>query len=312
MAAVTLPRPKFGLYLFHPRYWLVWLAYGLLWLLTRLPFRWQMRIGRKLGWILFHTMTTRRAITRRNIQACFPELTADQQEQLCRDNFAEAGISLMETGIAWWWPKRRIMSLMDMEGQQHVQAAQQTGKGIMLLSMHFMSLEIGARMFSTMYPSYGFYRRNRNPVLEYLQFHGRTAGQAELIGRDNIRAALRVLKNGSILWYAPDQDLGRRRSIFAPFFGIETATVPATGVLAGRGNALVLPFYQYRKPDDSGYKMVVGEPLQDFPKGDERADTAHVNAIIEDIIRKHPQSYMWMHRRFKTRPNEDDAPFYDV
>ena len=286
----------------HPRYWLIWMGYGLLWLLVQLPFPWIVILGKGIGHLAGRLLKSRRQIAQTNIRLCFPELSKAEQEQLLTRNMAEAGISLLETGIAWFWPTKRIAKLLQIEGEEYVNLAQQQGKGVLLLACHMMSLEVGCRLFGERHLANGIYRPNRNKVLEYFQYRGRTRNGAKILDRNNIRAAFRALKKGELVWYALDQDLGRKRSIFVPFFGVEdTATTPGTSALASLGNALVIPFYLYRKADSTGYHLSLQPPLQDFPTSDEIADTRRVNQILEANIRKRPEQYLWMHRRFKTR-----------
>ncbi len=292
----------FQWFMLHPKYWGVWLLHGFLWLIVQLPLPWIIAIGHRLGWLVGKLLKKRRRIAAINIALCFPELSPQEQEQLVNDNLAEAGVSLLETGIAWFWSERRMRAHSEIQVCPQVKELQQQGKGIMLLSCHMMNLEVGARIFSTDYSGNAVFRPNKNPVMEFFQYRGRTRGQAKMLNRNNIRAAFKALQRGEITWYAPDQDLGRKRSVFVPFFHVEdAATAPGAGPMAKFGKAAVLPFYQYRKADNSGYVVVVEEPLEDFPSGDDIVDTTRVNQVLEGLIRQHPQQYLWVHRRFKTR-----------
>lgn len=301
----------FQWFMLKPRYWPIWLGYAFLWLLVQLPFPWAIAIGKGLGHFAGLFLKRRRAIAQTNIQLCFPELPEQEQRKLVNKNVAEIGVSLLETGIAWFWPAYRIQRLSDIEGYQHLEQAKAQGKGVLMLSCHMMNLEMGGRLFGERYEAHTIYRPNENPVLEYFQYRGRTRGKLTLLNRNKIRTAFKALKEGHRVWYAPDQDLGRKRSVFVPFFGVEdTATAPGAGPMAKLGNAIVIPFYQYRKADNSGYKIVILPPLEDFPSGDEVLDTTRVNQELEAIIRKHPEQYLWVHRRFKTRANENDPDRY--
>lgn len=307
---MSVPQPpQFSKQLLHPRFWLLWLGFGLLWLISWLPFRLQVAMGRGLGALLGKLLPKRTRIARTNLQLCYPEMDTAQREALLAENLKHTGISLFETGMAWFWPQWRLNRHMTMEGEQHVQQAMQNQQGILLLSCHFLSLEMGARIFSSRYESVGFYRRNKNPLLEYMQCYGRTRGKAQLIQRNNVRGAFRALRQKKMLWYAPDQDLGRKRSVFVPFMHVEdAATAPAAGVMAKSSGAAVIPFYQVR--EKNGYRVVLLPPLAEFPSGDEIADTTRVNQVIEQIVRQHPEQYMWIHRRFKTRPDRSAPKRY--
>ncbi|MBD1389074.1 LpxL/LpxP family Kdo(2)-lipid IV(A) lauroyl/palmitoleoyl acyltransferase [Neiella sp. HB171785] len=295
----------FQWFMLHPKYWPVWLGYGLLWLLVQLPFRWIIAIGHGLGTIAGWLMPRRRHIAATNIKLCFPELTEQQRQAMLKQNLKEAGAALMETGIAWFWPEQRLRKITELRGVEHFESIQQQGQGIVLLACHMMSLEIGCRRFAIDYPAGGIYRPNKNAVMEYFQYRGRSQTGALMLNRNNIRSAFKALKKGHAVWYAPDQDLGPRRSIFVPYFGIpDAATTPATGSMVSLGKAALVPFFQYRKTDGSGYVLEVQPPVEDFPSGDEHADTSRVNAIIEANVRRYPEQYLWVHRRFKTRPDK--------
>ena len=292
----------FQWFMLHPKFWGIWLGYGVLWLLIQLPFSWIVAIGKGLGRLAGKLLKSRRRIAEINIRLCFPELSEQEQQKLVKANLAELGVSFLETGIAWFWPARRISRVSTIQGYEHLEQAEAQGKGVVMLSCHMMSLELGGRIFGEHYSANSIYRPNRNPVLEYFQYRGRTQAKVVLLSRNNIRTAFKALKKGERVWYAPDQDLGRKRSVFVPFFGVEdTATAPGAGPMASLGNALVIPFYQYRKADNSGYQVEILPPLEDFPSGDEMVDTTRINQILEGIIRQHPEQYLWAHRRFKTR-----------
>jgi len=307
-ASMSKSQPvQFSKQLLHPRYWLLWLGFGFVWLVSWLPFRLQIAMGRGAGLLMGRLLSKRTRIARRNLELCYPEKTPDQREQLLRENLAQTGISLFETGMAWFWPEWRVKKhLIRIDGIEHFQHAQAQQQGIILLSCHFLSLEMGGRIFSSLYESVGFYRKNRNPLMEWMQCYGRTRGKASLIQRTNIRGAFKALRQKKMLWYAPDQDLGRKRSVFVPFMQVEdAATAPAAGVMAKSCKALVLPFYQVREP--GGYRIVMLPALEGFPEGDEIADTTRVSQVIEQMVRQHPEQYMWIHRRFKTR-QDPQAP----
>jgi lauroyl/myristoyl acyltransferase len=109
------------------------------------------------------------------------------------------------------------------------------------------------------------------------------------------------------IWYAPDQDLGEKNSVFAPFFNIQTATIAATARLAKTPNTVVIPYFFIRT--DEGYTMSFDAPLADYPSSDSVDNATRTNQILHDQILKAPEQYLWIHRRFKTRPN-GEASFY--
>jgi Kdo2-lipid IVA lauroyltransferase/acyltransferase len=148
------------------------------------------------------------------------------------------------------------------------------------------------------------YRPHNNPVYDFVQRRGRLARSksSDVYTRDDVRGLARALRKGRVIWYAPDQDYGRRQSVFAPFFGVPASTVTATGRFAQLGNARILPFTHVRLPGTAGYRVTIHPPLENCPTGDDLADATRINALAEHFIRQQPDQYLWAHRRFKTRP----------
>lgn len=293
-----------------PRYWGTWIALGLLRLLTLFPYRWQVRIGASLGGLLYHLGIRRRRITETNIARCFPQLDIGAQKLLVKHTFRAAGIAIPETALAWWGKDVDLAPLVEIEGMEHLQTALEKGKGVLLLGAHFTSLEISGRLLALQQPCYAMYRRHDNPLFEAVIKQSRETHLEGLIERRDMRKMIRTLREGKVVWYAPDQDFGSRSGVFAPFFGIQTATLVMTSKLAKVSGAPVLPFFSQHTEGNRGYRLIIRPPLADFPSGDDVADATRINAIIEEQVRKAPEQYLWLHRRFKTRP-AGEAPFYE-
>ncbi|OMG68737.1 lipid A biosynthesis lauroyl acyltransferase [Stutzerimonas balearica] len=306
-----MDRPRFRTYFLHPRFWLLWLGLGLLWLLVQLPYAALLRLGRVLGALMYRVAGSRRRIARRNLELCFPALDEAARERLLKDNFASTGIAFFEMAMSWWWPRARLQRLAHIEGLEHLQAAQAEGRGVILMALHFTTLEIGAALLGQRHTIDGMYREHKNPLFDYIQRRGRERHNldASAIEREDVRGMLKVLRAGRAIWYAPDQDYGRKQSLFVPLFGIPAATVTATTKFARLGRALVLPFTQERLADGSGYRLVIHPPLADFPGESEEADCLRINRWVEQAVSATPEQYLWAHRRFKTRP-EGEASLY--
>ena len=181
-------------------------------------------------------------------------------------------------------------------------------QGILLLSAHFLTLELNARMFGLLQPGVGVYRPNRNPLLEYAQVAGRCRSNKYLLDRKDVKGMIKALRAGDALWYAPDHDYGAHASVFVPFFAVaQTATITGTATLARVKNTVVMPCFTLRQPK-GGYRLLLGAPLADYPSGDDAADAVASNRVIEAAIRQAPAQYMWLHRRFKTRPAGMPSP----
>lgn len=305
MRATPLPdsAPHLTAALFHPRYWLQWLGQAVLWLIVQLPYPLLMQLGAALGWLSMQILPRRVGIARTNLQLAFPEWDEATREQQIRENFANVGRGIFETGIAWFWPDHRIRKIMQVVGAEHIEQAVANGQGMLLLSAHFMTLELNARMFGILRPGVGVYRPNKNPVLEYAQYHGRCKSNKYLVNRDDVKGMIKALRQGEALWYAPDHDYGPHASVFVPFLGVsDAATITGTSTLARVKNTVVLPCYNLRLPK-GGYQLIIEAPLQNYPTGDDVADATRSNQVLETAVRKAPAQYMWLHRRFKSRPN---------
>ena len=198
--------PKFSRALLHPRYWLLWLGIGFLWLLVQLPYPVIYRLGTALGRLAMRVMKSRARIARRNLELCFPEMSAADREALLVKNFESLGMGLMETGMAWFWPTHRVARWTETSGVNEVVELLEEKQGILLIGIHFLTLEMGARMYGMFTPGIGVYRPNDNPLIDWLQTWGRLRSNKTMLDRKNLKGMVRALKEGEILWYAPDHD----------------------------------------------------------------------------------------------------------
>lgn len=295
---------------YSPRYWGLWLLFGVLRLLVLLPYRWQMRFGAMLGYIGFYVAKQRKHITLTNLRIAFPQKTPLQHQQLCKRCFASAGMSAMETLIAWFMSDKRFAKIdIKFHNDECINEAIAKGdRPILLLGTHFLCMEIIGRYSGQHYssPFYLIYQKHRNPLFESIMTSSRSRYVTGCLQRKNMFAIIKALKRNSIVWYAPDQDFGHEHTIFAPFFGKLCATLTATTWLAKQTNAHVIPCYYVRRADLSGYDAYAVPTLLNFPSGDEYQDAQVYNAFLEDAIRAHPEQYLWLHRRYKTRPAGED------
>lgn len=296
--------------LLAPRHWPTWLGAGVWYLLVQLPYRVQYGLAKLLSPLLRHNKK-RYQIAQINIRLCFPELTEEQRERMLEQNLFSTCMAVFETGIAWFWPKWRLQHLYTLRGFEHLQNAQQSGEGALLLSMHFTHLDLGGAMLGRHINYDGMYSPHKNPVYDFIQKKGREryVDEGIAIPRHNVRGIVVRLRQGRMVWYAPDRDLGPKISIFVPFFGVQTATVTATGKFAQLGKAKIIPFTQRRLAHGKGYELTIHPPFEHYPSGDEYQDTLRVNEFIEQQVRLYPEQYMWAQPRFKTRP-EGEASFY--
>ena len=292
-----------------PRHWPAWLGIGLAALLARLPWSLQRALGRGIGRLLMALFGSRRRVAARNIALCFPELDATAQARLLRESFAELGIGLFEFARAWWGSVAPMRGKVAVEGLEHLEAARAGGRGVIIISGHFMTLEIAARLMCEHAPLAGMYRPHDGAVMEWAVQRGRLRYATAMFTREELRPALRHLKQGGLLWFAPDQDTRRGDSVFVPFFGRPAYSLTSTHQLARLSGAAVLGFAHVRH-DDGSYTLRLSPALEDFPSADATADTARVMAAIEAMIRAAPTQYLWIHRRFKRQPEQPDNALY--
>jgi KDO2-lipid IV(A) lauroyltransferase len=294
--------------LLTPRYWLWWIGIGWLWCLTRLPYRWQLVIGRLIGRLGYQLAQRRRHIANTNLQLCFPQLTEVERQQLVRHHFESLGMGLLEMLCAWWLPNPTLEPFGHLQGLEHLTTALAQGKGVILLGAHFTSLEIGMRFLTMQVAFHVTYRAHENPVVEYIMKKSRERWAEKAIPRDAVREMLRSLKRNKPLWIATDQNFGHKHSVFAPFFGNLAATNTAVSRLAQASGATVIPIFAQRLATKE-YEVVLQPPLKHFPSGDVQKDALTINQLIEKQILLAPEQYLWVHRRFKDRP-QGEARIY--
>lgn len=293
----------------HPRYWAVWMGYGCLWIVVRLPHAWRIRVGNGLGLLGYRIAGSRRHIVEANLRSCFPSLDDSEFEKLAKAVFKSGGVSIIETAISWLGQRDSVLSRCTFDGLDHLKQAHKKGRGVILLGVHMSTLDIAGALMASEAQVDVMYRANKNPLIEFLMTSRRGRLFPHTIERGDIRAVIKNLKAGHIVWYGPDQDYGARNSVFVPFFGIEAATTTAPSRLAKITGASVIPFAHYRENGGATYRIEMLPPLEDFPGASFEADAIRVNELTERAIRKYPEQYWWFHRRFKTRP-EGEASFY--
>ena len=284
------------------RQWPAWLGIGLAALLARLPWRLQRVLGRWLGGFLHVALRDRRRVAERNIALCFPELDVAGQAALVRRSFSELGIGLFEFARAWWGSVQPMRHDLRVEGLEHLAAAQAGGRGVIVISGHFTTLEMAARLMCDHAPLAGMYRPHDQGAMEWAVKHGRLRYASHMFTREELRPALKHLKRGGLLWFAPDQDTRRGESVFVPFFGRPAYSLTSTHQLARLSGAAVIAFAHERRAD-GGYTLRLSPAFTDFPGKDAAADTARVMAAIEAMVRQVPAQYLWIHRRFKRQPD---------
>ena len=277
-------------------------ALGLLWLLRLLPLRMLAPLGRGLGLLYYLLGRERRNVALTNLGLCFPHWSESERRRVARAHFQALGRAVLEEGILWWSSKDRIQRLVRVEGIEHLEAAR--ARPLIALAPHFIGLDMGGTRLATEWSGCNMYRRQSNPLMDRMLLRARTrfVPQRLFLSREGIRPLVRAMREGLPFHYSPDQDFGPRDSIFVPFFGVPTATITGVSRIARLARATVVPVVTRQLPGARGYVVTFYPAWSDFPTDDEERDTRRVNEFIEQRVLEMPEQYLWVHKRFKTRP----------
>jgi len=283
---------------------------ALLWLVHFLPLGAQALLGNAIGSALFWLIPERRRVTRINLAKCFPAMPEAEREKLARAHFRAFARSVIERGLLWWAPRERIERLIRIDGLERVRALQ--GAPVILFVPHFVGMDAAYTRLCCELDMVGMYARQKDPALSRLLWRGRSrfGNQRPISRQEGVRPLVAGMKEGRPLYYLPDQDYGRRDAVFVPFFGVPAATITGLPRFARIAGAKVLPCIVRMLPGGAGYVIRIEPPWEDYPTGDLAADTRRMNAYIESRIADMPEQYLWMHKRFKTRP-PGEARFYE-
>ena len=280
------------------------LLLGFLWLFQWLPLAAQAACGRALGRLGWLAVAARRKVALRNLELCFPELPPEARERLAREHFRWLGRSLLERGLLWYASPARLRKLIRVEGD--VTLAERSDKPVMWLAPHFMGLDVAGASVLLFQGRKGIsiYQRQSNKVMDAALRRGRLRlGNAEIFSREDAgKVLIRAIRRGDGFFNLPDMDFGTRDAAFVPFFGVPAVTLLAPSRLAKAMNMIVQPVVAEILPGGQGYVVRYEAPWTDFPSDDPVADAARMNRWIESEIRRNPAQYLWVHRRFKTRP----------
>ncbi|CAK0744280.1 Lipid A biosynthesis lauroyltransferase [Gammaproteobacteria bacterium] len=283
-----------------PRHWPTWVGLGITRAVVALPHGARLALGARLGKTLGQWVASRYQTVDINLGLCFPTLDALERRQLVQRHLEALGMGMMETAMSWWLDDAALYPLAEVKGEEHLRTAQEKGRGVILFTGHFTTLELAAHLLAIHVPFHAMYRPLRNPLADAIVLRARCRRSPRVYARDDIRAMVRSLGEGAAVWYAMDQDQGGAHAVFAPFFGVPAATITTTSRLARITGAAVVPYCPVRLPDGR-YRIHIFPALADFP-GDPAEDAARLNALLEGWIREAPEQYLWVHRRFKTRP----------
>jgi Kdo2-lipid IVA lauroyltransferase/acyltransferase len=288
------------------------LLLGLLWLAHFLPLRLIAAIGDALGVALFWLIPERRRVTRINLERCFPLMPPAERERLARAHFRSFCRSFVERAVLWWGSRERILRMVRIEGLEHLRAL--GGAPAILFVPHFAGIDAGLMRLVLEVSVVGIYANPKEAQLGAWLRRGRGRfGNLQQISRqEGVRAALPWIRKGWPFYYLPDQDYGPRGALFVPFFGVPAATMPGLSRIARITGAKVLPCVSRMLPGSEGYVVTIEPPWDNFPSADLAADTRRMNEYIERRVMDMPEQYLWMHKRFKTRPPGEPSFYLDA
>ncbi len=308
-ASKKVKAPQFKTEFLLPKYWLIWIGAFLLYLLSWLPYFLIKKLGKIVTWLLVKLAKKRVKIAKRNIELTFPEWSEEKVDTVFKQNLERTGLALFETAMGWWWPSWRVQKHCKVEGFDKVQEVLDSGRGVFGLAIHNVNLEIGCRTIGYAYKSIGFYRPHNNPLMDYLQYHGRNRSNKYMIHKRNAKGLIQAMNEGELCLYLPDQDYGAKQSIFVPFGGVEqTATTTGTLMFASRTNAV--PFLITPQYTENGYTVKFVSAIEYLVDNDPKEALTQLNKDIIELIKEQPESYLWMHKRFKSRPPESPESLY--
>lgn len=296
--------------LYHPKFWGYWVLLGFLWLLVQLPWTVRMALGGWIGRVVFYFARHRREVAQTNLHLAFADLDDRARNKMVRRFSESAGKGFIETGMGWFWSEKSLSRISRFEGDpDSIALIEDDSVPLVLIGSHSTLMELGLRLLGMYVDAAGMYRPLKNPFFERWIKYQRARAATEMVYFKDMRHVFRIMNRGANLWYALDQDMGYRVSVFAPFFGMPACSVNVLPKLHARTGARWVPVFIWR--DDARRQYVVKVLPEVVPRAGERdeAVAARVNAIYEAEIRLHPEQYFWVHRRFKNRP-EGEADVY--
>jgi KDO2-lipid IV(A) lauroyltransferase len=268
-------------------------------------------LGHLIGRLLMKIGKKRKHVANTNLKLCFPKMSEKERHKMLVKNFENTGVALLETGMGWWWPNWRVKRKVKIKGIEHIENAKKEGNGVLLLAMHNLTIEVNLRGIGYSNPLVVFYRPHNNPLMEFFQYRGRVQSNKAMLGKKDVKGLIQALKEGDTCVYLPDQDYGRKKSLFVPFFDVkDTASTTGTLIFARQPNVKTMMAIPTRNDDNSGYTIEITPAFENFPTDNDEADIIRINQELEKAILKKPEQYMWLHRRFKTRPSaEEPSPY---
>ena len=287
------------------------LGFIFLYLVQLLPLRAIHALAKCVGWLSYYAVAPRRRIGLINLRHCFPDWTEQQRRKVLREHFYHMAMLLLEYGLYWYGDAKRLKSMVRYQDKHYLDEALSAGEKVILLYPHFTAFEAAVYALNQVVPLISVYSHQKNKQLDEQILEGRHRyNNVFLIGRtEGLRAIIKRIKTSNAPFlYLPDQDFGRRESIFVNFFDIPTATITGLSRIAALTKAKVIPAIPTREADGT-VTLRFYPPWEQFPSDDVAGDTQRMNDFIQARVCEQPAQYYWLHKRFKTRP-EGEVSFY--
>jgi KDO2-lipid IV(A) lauroyltransferase len=269
----------------------------------RLPLSVSRGFGAALGTLVYWVYPFRKSVAETNLRLCFPEMDATERRKLLKAHYRSMGMGMFEMAFGWYAQARSVGQHVDIRGLEHIEAVKASGRGALLMTAHFTTLEICGRFLNERFKFSCLYRKPNQPIIAKEMTRCRLSRMERVIHFNETQDLIRALRDGAFVWYAPDQGKRLKYSSILPFFGVPAITNTATGRIARMGRAAIIPFVGYRTPEGR-YVLEIFPELTDVPSKDPEADAIRINHLIEDFIRRAPDQYFWLHKRFKARGPE--------
>jgi len=289
-----------------PKYWPTWLMLGLLRVVVFFPLPIIVFFGSALGKLLYIFLPARRNIADINLRIAFPQATEKEIIRMRKQCFTNIGIAGFELGLSWWQDKR-LLNLCEVDGLNNITQQQNNGRGVIILTAHFTCLEIGGPVLNHYVPFQVMYKPAHNKLFDAFMRYHRSRLYKTIVDYHKPIAMIKGLKKGHAAWYAPDQDFRGKDMVYTPFFNVQASALTAPARFAKITGAAVVPYYIKRKPGGQGYKLVILPALENFPTEDIDQDARIINQTLEYLIMKNPEQYLWVHKRYKNRPENESA-----
>lgn len=294
----------------HPKWWPTWLVLGFVRLTVYLPRNLAAAIGAGMGNLFYLLNKKRRRVVQVNLELCFPEMSATDRAQLMRNHFRVYGQTFIDMAIVWWASERFIERFVRFQGLDHYRKQRDAGRQVILLTGHFVGIDIGGPVISRHFRQIGLIKPIHNKVMDWVLGRGRVRfGSRMLLRERGMRQVVQAIKDGFGFSYVPDEDFGPEKSVFVPFLGTHAPTLTSVGKLARLTNAAVLPCFVWRVSARDGYVIDIQPPLEGFPGGDDLQDATRVREVLAQAVKTHPEQYMWTFKFFRSQPDGGPPPY---